>query len=625
MPTMSLIERLLGRTLATNEEGDQRIGPLTGVAVLGLDALSSAAYGPEAALTVLLGLGTLGLVYIGPITLLIVVLLFVVYLSYRQTITAYPGGGGSYTVARENLGVRAGLLGAAALLLDYVLNVAVGISAGVGAVISALPRLIPYQLDLCLLILVVLALVNLRGVREAGAAFLVPTLAFVGLLALVIVVGLVKVGLSGGHPLAVVNPPQVATAAASGAGLWLLVRAFASGCTALTGVEAVSNGVPAFRAPAPRNAQRSLTLIVGILALLLGGIAYLARAYGVTATDPASPAYQSVLSILIAAVMGKGVVYGLSTVAILAVLCLSANTSFADFPRVCRLLAHDDFLPHAFAVRGRRLVYTWGILVLTGLAGLLLIVFGGITDRLIPLFAIGAFLAFTMSQSGMVQHWRRATRGGWPVLINGFGALLTGLTLLVILSAKFMDGAWVTLLVIPAFLLLFTATRRHYEQVGRVLVSTEPLDCQITAEPVVVVPMGTWNASTRKALRFGMKVSGDVRAVYVRFEGSGDEVVGDWPRLVEAPAHAQGRNSPALVVLDSPYRQLLEPLIAYIEQVEHERPDAQVLVVIPELVEARWYHYFLHNQRATALKTRLYFRNDPRVVVANVPWYLHQN
>ena len=188
-----------------------------------------------------------------------------------------------------------------------------------------------------------------------------------------------------------------------------------------------------------------------------------------------------------------------------------------------------------------------------------------------------------------------------------------------------MDGAWVTLLVIPAFLLLFTATRRHYEQVGRVLVSTEPLDCQITAEPVVVVPMGTWNASTRKALRFGMKVSGDVRAVYVRFEGSGDEVVGDWPRLVEAPAHAQGRNSPALVVLDSPYRQLLEPLIAYIEQVEHELPDAQVLVVIPELVEARWYHYFLHNQRATALKTRLYFRNDPRVVVANVPWYLHQN
>ncbi|WP_407569051.1 APC family permease [Deinococcus altitudinis] len=622
---MSLIERLLGRTLSSQEESTQKITPLAGVPILGLDALSSAAYGPEAALTVLLAIGALGLNVIGPITLAVVALLFIVYLSYRQTIAAYPQGGGSYTVARENLGVGAGLLAGAALILDYVLNVAVGISAGVGAVASAFPALLPLRVELCLVLLIVIAFVNLRGLRESGAAFMLPTLLFVVVLVGVIVVGVVKTVLAGGAPVAVVAPPGVLAAGASGGlSLWLIVRAFSAGCTAMTGVEAVSNGVPNFRDPAPRNAQLSLSYIVGILALLLAGVAYLSRAYHISAIDPASPAYQSVLTMLVAAVTGKGVVYFLSVFAILLVLCLSANTSFADLPRVAKLLAQDNYLPHAFASRGRRLVYTSGIVALTLLAGLLLVVFGGVTDRLIPLFAIGAFLAFTLSQAGMVTHWRRLGRGGAPLALNLVGAVATGVTLLVILVSKFTDGAWATLVLIPALLLVFTLTRRHYDSV-RVQVGTdEALDYSPRVAPVVIVPIQDWTAVTRKALRFAMKVGGDVRAVHVQIEGSGTQLTGVWATLVERPAQAHGATAPKLVLLASPYRRLLEPLSDYIRAAEQEVPAGQVVVIIPELISTRWYHSFLHNARSTALKAKLYFGGDRRVVVINVPWYLDE-
>lgn len=627
---MSLIERLLGRTLSSQEENDQKITALAGVPILGLDALSSAAYGPEAALTVLLAVGALGLSAIGPITLAILVLLFIVYLSYRQTIAAYPQGGGSYTVARENLGQTAGLLAGAALILDYVLNVAVGISAGVGAVASAFPALLPMRVELCLVLLVVIAFINLRGVRESGAAFMLPTLLFVVVLMGVIALGIVKTLLAGGAPVPVVPPPGVLAAGASGGlSLWLIVRAFSAGCTAMTGVEAVSNGVPNFRDPAPRNARRSLSYIVGLLALLLAGVAYLARSYHISAIDPASPQYQSVLTMLVAAVTGKGVVYFLSVLAILLVLCLSANTSFADLPRVAKLLAQDNYLPHAFASRGRRLVYTWGIISLTVLAGLLLVLFGGVTDRLIPLFAIGAFLAFTLSQAGMVVHWRKLGQGGLPSVLNTVGAVATGLTLVVILVSKFADGAWATLVLVPLLLLVFRLVRRHYDSVRTQVATDEPLDCSARAAPVIIVPIQNWTAVTRKALRFAMKMGSDVRAVHVQIEGSGAQLTEVWDERVVRPAQAYGAQAgtqpPRLVLLRSPYRRLLEPLTEYIRTVEQEQAHGQVVVLIPELVSSRWYHSFLHNARPAALKAKLYFGGDRRVVVVNVPWYLEED
>ncbi len=335
---MGLINVLFGRPLASSEDQGERIGPTQGIPTFGLDALSSAAYGPEAALTILLPLGLAGVRYILPLTLGIIALLTIVYFSYRQTIAAYPNGGGSYTVAHENLGQGAGLLAGAALMIDYLLNVAVGISAGIGALVSAVPSLEPRTLSLCLVVLVILTVVNRRGVKEAGSAFVAPTYLFVGTLAIVIVIGLYKIVISGGHPTAVVSLAQASNGLSPSlqmVGLWILVKAFASGCTALTGVEAVSNGVQAFKEPVVQAARATLTAIIAILIVLLGGIAVLVRYYGIMATDPGAPGYQSVLSLLTAAVAGKGIFYDITMFSVLLVLCLSANTSFADFPRLC--------------------------------------------------------------------------------------------------------------------------------------------------------------------------------------------------------------------------------------------------------------------------------------------------
>ena len=402
---MNILDLVVGKPIKTSDERAEKIGPAQGIPIFGLDGLSSAAYGPEAALSLLIPLGLLGVRYIVPVSAAIITLLVIVYFSYRQTIAAYPSGGGSYTVARFNLGTPAALLAAAALLADYILTAAVGISAGVGALVSAAPSLLPHTVSICVGILIVVTIVNLRGVRDAGLAFALPTYLFVGTLLITIVAGVLRVLLSGGHPTpAAPLPAPPMTQAVT---YWLLLKVFASGCTALTGVEAVSNGVKAFREPAVKNAQRSLTVIIFVLAVLLAGISYLVKVYGIAATDPGQPGYQSLLSMLIAAVFGKGYFYYLTIGSILFVLSLSANTAFADFPRLCRAIAQNNYLPHAFGHRGRRLVYTYGIVVLAVLCGGLLILFGGVTDRLIPLYAVGAFLAFTLSQSGMVMHWRR--------------------------------------------------------------------------------------------------------------------------------------------------------------------------------------------------------------------------
>src|ERR1700681_3036169 len=621
---MSLRDLLFGKPLASEDEGGQRVGWLAGVPMLGLDALSSAAYGPEAAMTLLIPLGILGIGYIGPISAIIIGLLVIVHFSYQQTIGAYPTGGGSYTVARRNLGVFPGLLAAAALLLDYVLVVAVGISAGVGALVSALPALQPYTLTLCLAILVLISIVNLRGVRDSGVAFILPTYLFVACLFAVIVIGLVKTWLGGGQPVPVNVPPALPEATAT-ATVWLLLRAFASGCTAMTGVEAVSNGVSAFREPAVKQARTTLTAIVGILVILLAGIAYLARVYHIGATDPGTAGYQSVLSLLVAAVVGRGAFYYVCIAAILAVLALSANTGFADFPRLCRLIAQNGFLPRVFASRGRRLVYSYGIYVLSGLSAFLLIVFGGITDRLIPLFAIGAFLAFTLSQAGMVAHW---VRMGGPhktrsIIVNGVGALATATTLAVVLVAKFAEGAWVMTLLIPLLLATFGAVRRHYHAVAVEIANPHPLSVANIQPPIVIIPMSQWNKMSQKGLRFALKLSPDIFVVQVQGGNrTEDDLTRRWPEYVVRPTTAAHLPTPQLVTVASPYRHVFNPLIDYILAMKGTHPDRQIAVLIPELIARRWYHHLLHNKRAAMLKALLLVRGDEDIVVINVPWYL---
>jgi amino acid transporter len=618
---MGLINVLFGRPLASSEDEGERITPLQGIPTFGLDALSSAAYGPEAALTILLPLGVLGVHYIVPLTAAIIALLIIVYFSYRQTIAAYPNGGGSYTVARENLGDRAGLLAGAALMIDYLLNVAVGISAGIGALVSAVPSLQPHTLTMCLVVLAILTVVNLRGIKEAGTAFIAPTYLFVGTLVIVILIGLYKIVASGGHPVAVVAPPRQVPAALQAMGIWILVKAFASGCTALTGVEAVSNGVQAFRAPVVKGARTTLTAIIAILIVLLGGIAFLLPYYGIMATDPGAPGYQSVLSMLTAAVAGKGIFYDVTMFSVLLVLCLSANTSFADFPRLCRMVARDNYLPHSLTTRGRRLVFSQGIWALAILAALLLILFRGVTDRLIPLFAVGAFLAFTLSQAGMVEHWRKNAKGGASaggMFINGVGALATGITVMVIVVAKFAEGAWVVVLLIPLLLIFMNHVRRHYERVERELALSSPvLRTRGLKPPIAIVPVDYWNAATEKALRFAMTLSPDVEAVHVSCDSDEGK-----PAWLSGAEQIDGVKLPKMVTLPSPYRLVIHPIVDYVLKVEKENPGRTVAVVIASMVERHWYHYFMHNQRGQMLTALLLLGGDKRINIVNVPWYL---
>jgi amino acid transporter len=619
---MSFVDVVLGRPMASKEERAEKIGPLEGIPIFGLDALSSAAYGPEAALTLLIPLGAAGVANILPISFSIIALLTILFFSYRQTIAAYPGGGGSYTVARENLGDGAALLAASALMIDYVLTAAVGISAGVGALISGVPALRPHTLSICLGILALITIVNLRGLRESGVAFMAPTYLFVACLLTMIAIGVAKSLSAGGHP-APVEPLPAMPHAVTTVSAWLLLKAFSSGCAAMTGVEAVSNGVRAFREPTVQNAQRALTIIIAILAILLLGIAYLSSAYGIGAADPEKN-YESVLSMMLRAVAGRGLFYYVSLGSILLVLSLSANTAFADFPRLCRIIARDSYLPRSFATVGRRLVYTQGIYALAILTGVLLILFGGVTDRLIPLYAVGAFMAFTLSQAGMVMHWRRQGPGNWSsMLVNGLGAFATAVTTLVVLTAKFVEGAWVTVLLIPLMLLLMSRIRHHYDGIARETASKEPVDFALAEKPLVVTPVNNWNRIAAKALRFAYEISHDVRAVHVSAD---EEALGDlrenFKNFAEIPAKSAGLPPPELVVLESPYRWVLRPVLEYVLELEQRNPGRQIVVVLPELVEKHWYHYLLHNQRAEILKTWLLLRGSSRIVLVNVPWYL---
>jgi len=623
---MNILDLLVGKPIKTTDERAEQIGPAQGIPIFGLDGLSSAAYGPEAALSLLIPLGLLGVQYIVPISAAIITLLIIVYFSYRQTIAAYPSGGGSYTVARYNLGAFPSLLAAAALLTDYILTAAVGISAGVGALVSAVPSFLPHTVAICVGILFVITVINLRGVREAGVVFMVPTYFFVGTLLITIGGGFVRAAVSGGHPLpmAALPPPPVMTQTVS---LWLLLKVFSSGCTALTGVEAVSNGVKAFREPGVKNAQRTLTIIIFLLALLLAGISYLVKVYGIAATDPGKPGYQSLLSMLIAAVFGKGIFYYLTMASILLVLSLSANTAFADFPRLCRAIASNNYLPHAFGYRGRRLVYTYGIVVLAVLTAVLLVVFEGVTDRLIPLYAVGAFLAFTLSQFGMVVHWRKNRGPHWvkSAMVNGLGGFVTGITVIVVLVAKFAEGAWITLIFIPLLIFFFRRVRRHYHAV---LVATTTSEAVTPANhgqaPIVIVPVDRWSRICKQALEFASRISPEIIAIHVEPGEHSELLHEDWERYVERPFREAGGEPPKFVVLPSPYRFIIVPLVQYILDLSEKHPERRIVVVIPELVEDHWYEYFLHNQRGRLLEWTMLVRGNERIFTVSSPYYISE-
>src|ERR1700677_2901915 len=621
---MNLLDLLVGKPIKTSDERAEQIGPAEGIPIFGLDALSSAAYGPEAALSLLIPLGLMGVRYIMPVSAAIITLLVIVYFSYRQTIGAYPNGGGSYTVARFNLGASASLLAAAALLADYILTAAVGISAGVGALVSAVPSLLPHTVSLCVGILIVITILNLRGVRDAGLAFALPTYLFVGTLLITIGGGILRVVLSGAHPppaAPLPHPPPMVAAVS----FWLLLKVFASGCTALTGVEAVSNGVKAFREPAVKNARKTLTVIIFLLAVMLAGISYLVKVYGVAATDPGKPGYQSVLSMLVAAVFGKGIFYYLTIGSILLVLSLSANPAFADFPRLCKAIAQNNYLPHVFGYRGRRLVYSYGITVLALLCGGVLILFGGVTDRLIPLYAVGAFLAFTLSQSGMVMHWRKKRGPHWlrSAFVNGLGGFVTGITTAVVLVAKFAQGAWITLLFIPATIFCFAVVRRHYHAVKMMTICKVPVDTAgLKKNPIAVIAIDRWSTVTRQGIEFAARISPEIIAVHVEPNPHSELLRSEWEHYVDKPFRECGQQPPELHFLPSPYRFVIVPFVQFVLELSKKNPDREIVVVIPEVVEDKWYEYFLHNQRGRLLEWALLARGNERIHTVSAPWYI---
>jgi amino acid transporter len=632
---MKLFDVLFGRPLATNEAHAEHIGVSAGIPIFGLDGLTSAAYGPEAAMALLIPLGLWGVQhYLLPIFGFILSLLTILYFSYRQTIHAYPNGGGSFTVASENLGDHAGLFAAAALMIDYILTAAVGISAGVTALVSAFsqtrfgPMLHHLQLVMCLLILVGIAIVNMRGVKETGAVFMLPTFLFVGTLLITIGVGVFHAVVAHGAPHALAPPPPADTSKLEHLTPWLLLflllKAFSNGCAAMTGVEAVSNGVTAFKEPRSENANRTLTVIIGMLIILLAGLSYVAKAYAVTAMDPNVSDYQSVLSIEVAAVFGRGWFYFLTMGSVLAALSFSANTAFADFPRMARAIALQDYLPHVFILKGRRLLFSHGIYALTGFTALILIIFNGVTDALIPLYAIGAFLAFTLSQAGMVRHWHKDVvdpHRHLKMFVNGLGATATGISLLIIVVTKFIYGAWVTVLLVPFLIWIMRAVKQHYTRVKLETADITPLRLTGLDPPIVVIPMARWDKITEKAMRFGMLMSPVVKVIHVDSDDA-DALGQVWEDMVLKPVREHQMPEPELITVKSTFRTILSPLMDYVLQLEDENPGRKIAVLLPELVVKHWWENLLHNQRVQLLKLLLLLKGNQRIVVVNIPWYL---
>lgn len=606
---MGLMKRLLiGRPLRTEQAAHERLTKIKALATFSSDALSSVAYATEEILLMLVLAGSAALPNALPIAIGIAILLVLVSISYRQTIFAYPRGGGSYVVSRENLGVYPSLVAGSALLVDYILTVAVSISAGVAAITSALPELSPHRVALCLVLIGLITIANLRGIKESAGLFSVPTYAFVTLMAILIGVGLIRLllGYDSAHPA-----PHEVPQAVQPLTLFLLLRAFASGCTALTGVEAISDGVPAFHSPESKNAAKTLTWMAAICVSLFLGITVLANAYG------AVPSHgETVVSQVARHVFGSGALYYLVQASTAMILVLAANTSYADFPRLASLIALDGYLPRYLANRGDRLVFSNGIFLLGALAGLLVVLFGGATHALIPLYAVGVFLSFTLSQSGMVVHWWKLRERGWQrnLIVNAVGAAATLLVLIVITVTKFLLGAWMVILLLPMLVIIFRAIHRHYVGLGRQLRVTNCCPT-LPTEPVrhrIIVPVSGVNNAVANTMRYARTLSPDIVAVHIAVDPEAVMKVRErWERWAgDVP----------LYIVESPYRALAGPLIEAVERLDADDPHDFITILVPEFITHRWWHYLLHQQTALILRTILLFRK--RWVVTGVPYHI---
>lgn len=597
---------LLGRPIPTHLAVHERLSRVTGLAVLSSDALSSVAYATEEILRVLVAGGFASLALATPIGFVIAALLGIVAFSYRQTIHAYPNGGGAYIVSKDNLGIDAALVAAAALLIDYTLTVAVSIAAGVAAVTSAFPALHINPVELALGFLVVLAVGNLRGIRESGRIFSIPTYFFIVMVLVLEVVGIWRYLTGSIHPITTANPLPLGT---STIGVFALLTAFSNGCTAMTGVEAVSNGVPAFKKPEARNAAQTLITMAVLAITMFVGITLLAHAYGVVPSET-----ETVISQIARGTFGgRNVLYLCVQAATMLILVLAANTAYSDFPRLSSIVARDGYLPRQFSNQGDRLAFSNGIFALSFFAGLLLVIFGGDTHALIPLYMIGVFISFTLSQFGMVLHWRRLREPGWvaSAAINGVGAVATFLVLGVVATTKAVEGAWIIIVLIPVLVVLFKATHAHYQHVQEQL-SLDDWHGETRQHSTVLVPIGGVHRAVLQAVAYARSLSDDVRALFVETD---PEVT---RQVREQWEHWGGGTQ--LEVLASPYRSLMEPLLEYIDQLQTSRPRDYVTVILPEFVPARWWQHLLHNQRALLIKGALLFR--PRVVVTSVPFHL---
>jgi amino acid transporter len=599
---------LVGRPIPSHLAHHERLSKVTGLAVLSSDALSSVAYATEEILRVLVIGGVAAMWYATPISILIAALLATVAFSYRQTIYAYPGGGGAYIVARENIGALAGLTAAAALLIDYTLTVAVSIAAGVAALTSAFQGLHDHRVALAITFIALLMIGNLRGIRESGNIFSVPTYFFITMILGLIAIGLWRSVTGTIQPVTPAEPLYVPEAAGAFT-TFVLLRAFANGCTAMTGVEAVADGVPAFRPPEAKNAAATL-IIMAILAItMFVGITLLAHAYQIIPSERETVVSQLARGIY----AGRGVLYYLVQSATMLILVLAANTAYADFPRLASIVSRDRYLPRQFMNQGDRLAFSNGIVALSVFAALLIVAFAGDTHALIPLYMIGVFISFTLSQSGMVLRAKRSGERGWlgHAAINLIGALLTGTVLVIVAVTKAAEGAWIILLLIPCLVFVFIQTKKHYDHVASQL-SLTGMTRQARRKNTVLVPISGIQRAVIEALEYASSLSDDVRAIYVDVDPAGtDQLRRQWDTW--------GRGI-KLIILESPYRSLMEPLLEYIEQVDAEAPDDYVTIVLPEFVPARWWHHLLHNQRALLIKAALLFK--PNTVVTSVPFHL---
>ena len=599
---------LIGAPLASSQQVHERLTKVKALAVLSSDALSSVAYATEQILVVLVTAGALAYPYMLPIMVATLCLLAVVVLSYRQTIKAYPRGGGSYIVASDNLGATAGLVAGCALMTSYTLTVAVSVASGVDAIISAAPSVEGFRVQLCVAFTLVLLVGNLRGIRESGNIFAAPTYLFiVGMLAMVATVGIrLATGSLHGAPPHIEHVTQSLT-------IFLVLRAFASGATALTGVEAISDGVPAFKPPEWLNARTTLTTMGLLLGVMFLGITLCTHALGVVPEDSTKPGYETVISQIAHSAFGSSLGYLYVTVTTTGILVLAGNTAFSDFPRLLFFMARDDFAPHQFKRLGDRLAYSNGIVLLAALAILLLVVFRGDVSRLIPLYAVGVFTAFTMSQAGMVSRWLRLREQGWRrgLPLNILGTATCATVLLVTGGSNLTRGAWIVVVIVPVLVLTCRAVNRHYREVGAYVATETPM-APGDVHPVCVVPIAGLTSVALQSLALARGISDTVIAVHVN--DNQEEI-----STLRARWRAWGNRVP-LEIIDSPYRSLVRPLLSYVSAIQRQSHDATVVVVLPELVATRWWHQILHNQTALRLKAALLFR--PGIVTVNVPYHL---